>query len=347
MKRISFSTVVLTFTLILVVFCARHSNSQEICIAAGTSDQRTGTKDGYRYELWNQNAQGTACMTLGTGALFSGTWNGILNYLARRGLGYNQTQEHQEIGRFFATYACDYNPSSASGNSYLSIYGWTVEPLIEYYIVEDWRNWIPSMASGSTFKGTITVNGDVYDIYTNTREEQPSIVGTATFEQYFSIRKTRRTSGTINISDHFEKWESLGLELGKLHEVSFVVEGYQSNGNFNFTSLDVFVGEYPGEFEEPKEPEEPENPVTSTDDETKTPAHVSIYPNPSAGNVSIKLQGPVSQASIRIHDVFGKVIFSDECVTNKLTQVSNLNSGVYLVDVNNNKHNHKTRLVIN
>jgi len=73
--------------------------------------------------------RGTACITLGSGALFSGNWNGILNYLARRGLNYNQTLEHQEIGEFFATYDCNYNPSSSTGNSYLSIYGWTLNHL--------------------------------------------------------------------------------------------------------------------------------------------------------------------------------------------------------------------------
>lgn len=234
----SFSVKLLLLLSLLFVF--QYSNSQTFCTESGT-DQKLGTQDGYRYELWNQNAQGTACMTLGKGALFSGEWNGILNYLARRGLDYDQTQEHQEIGHFYTTYDCDYNPSTASGNSYLSVYGWTVDPLIEYYIVEDWRNWIPSMAKDASLKGTIEVEGSIYDIYENTRVNQPSIVGITTFQQYFSIRRDVRNSGTINISAHFNKWESLGLDLGKLDEVSFVVEGYQSNGSFAFKELDVFL----------------------------------------------------------------------------------------------------------
>ena len=222
----------------LIVF--QYCNAQTYCTETGT-DQKLGTQDGYRYELWNQNAQGKACMTLGKGALFGGEWNDILNYLARRGLDYDQTQEHQEIGKFFTTFDCDYKPSSASGNSYLSVYGWTVDPLIEYYIVEDWRNWIPSMAKDATLKGTIEIDGSIYDIYENTRVNQPSIVGMTTFQQYFSIRRDVRNSGTISISDHFNKWESLGMNLGKLDEVSFVVEGYKSNGSFEFKKLDVYL----------------------------------------------------------------------------------------------------------
>lgn len=215
--------------------------SQSFCIEA-ECDQVIGEQDGYRYELWNQDSRGTACLTIEDGALFRGEWVDVENYLARRGLGYNQTLEHQEIGTFYTTYNCNYNPSSGSnGNSYLSVYGWTVDPLIEFYIIEDWRNWIPSMADDASLIGSFYANGSFYDIYKNTRIDQPAIVGVTTFTQYFSIRRDKRNSGTINISEHFNQWETLGLDLGKFHEVSFVVEGYQNSGNFNFVALDIYA----------------------------------------------------------------------------------------------------------
>jgi endo-1,4-beta-xylanase len=241
-KNLCKAGLALCFTSIVMALGIQNLNSQTLCTKNGT-DQISGEKDGYRYELWNQNAQGSACMTLGEGAVFSGQWNDILNYLARRGLEYDQTQEHQEIGTFYAVYDCNYNPTTASGNSYLSIYGWTVDPLIEFYVVEDWCNWIPSMAENAIHKGTVEVNGGIYDIIENTRVEQPSIEGTATFKQYFSIRRDERNSGTINISEHFEAWQALGMEMGNMYEVSFVVEGYKSNGSFEFTELDIFVGD--------------------------------------------------------------------------------------------------------
>ena len=71
--------------------------------------------------------------------------------------------------------------------------------------------------------------------------EKPSIVGITTFQQYFSIRRGKRSRGTINISDHFNMWEKFGMKMGKLHEVSFVVEGFKSSGSFEFKELDVFV----------------------------------------------------------------------------------------------------------
>ncbi len=226
--------------LFLAVYGLKESKAQILCID-NKSEIISGTQDGYRYELWNQYSQGHACMTLGEGALFSGEWSGIENYLARRGFGYNRTQEHQEIGTFYANYNCDYNPVDTSGNSYLSVYGWTLEPLIEYYIIEDWCRWIPSMDKNAIFKGTFEVNGSVYDIYENTRVNQPSIAGNTTFQQYFSIRKDKRSAGKIDISKHFGKWEELGMDMGKMYEVSLVVEGYQSSGSFGFKELEVVV----------------------------------------------------------------------------------------------------------
>lgn len=315
--------------LLLLILGTRSALSQEFCTKAGT-ERYAGTQDGFRYELWNQNAQGTACMTLGEGALFSGEWDGILNYLARRGLGYNQTQEHQDIGYFYATYNCKYHPSAASGNSYLSIYGWTVDPLIEYYIVEDWRNWIPSMDANATLKGTIEVNGSIYDIWENTRTNQPSIVGTATFQQYFSIRRNKRTSGKIDISDHFLMWESLGMDMGKMYEVSFVVEGYQSSGSFDFTELDVFKSSKP----------------VAVKETSARPSPVSIYPNPASGEVSVRLDESVVNANMKIYDSSGRLVLSRENPGNGLLQLSNLESGMYFVNVHCNSLNYTTRFLI-
>lgn len=329
MKKMIFSLygVIKCFICIFIVLVFQQSNAQTFCIDSG-SDQITGVEDGYRYELWNQNSQGTACMTLGDGALFSGEWSNILNYLARRGLGYNQTQEHQEIGVFSATYNCNYNPSSASGNSYLSVYGWTVEPLIEYYIVEDWRNWIPSMAQGATLIDEFTVDGSVYEIYENTRTNQPSIVGTATFQQYFSIRKNERNSGSIDITAHFDKWESLGLELGKLHEVSLVVEGYQSNGSFEFTELAVIA----------------DNSTSTLTENYKD--YYSIYPNPSSGNSFIQLNKSDLHANVKIYDSLGKIVFFQRETQNNTIEVSNLKSGIYFVEVEINNIHFTTKLVV-
>src|SRR5690606_1526848 len=113
------------------------------------------------------------------------------------------------------------------------------EPLVEYYIVESWGSWRPP---GATAKGTITVDGGVYDIYETTREIQPSIIGTATFQQYWSVRRERKTSGTVSVSEHFKKWESMGMPMGKMYEVALTIEGYQSSGTADVYKNNLILG---------------------------------------------------------------------------------------------------------
>lgn len=225
--RIFFS-ITICLTIIFTLFSA---NVQAVTTI---TENKTGTIDGYNYELWKDN--GTTSMILNGGGAFSCEWSNINNALFRTGKKYDETKTHQQLGNISVNYACDYQPS---GNSYLAVYGWTSSPLVEYYIVDSWGSWRPP---GATSKGTITVDGATYDVYETTRTNQPSIKGTATFQQYWSVRTSKRTSGTISVSDHFKAWESKGMTLGKMYEVSLVVEGYQSSGKANVSKMSINVG---------------------------------------------------------------------------------------------------------
>ena len=130
--------------------------------AAGTIyDNEIGTQDGYNYELWKD--YGTTSMTLNDGGTFSCQWSDIGNALFRKGKKFDSTKTYQQIGDISIDYGCNYQPD---GNSYLCVYGWSVDPLVEYYIVESWGSWRPP---GADSKGTITVDGGTYDVYETTR----------------------------------------------------------------------------------------------------------------------------------------------------------------------------------
>ena len=221
-----FLAILICFTLVLPAATAQGSMTL-------TSNQ-TGNHDGYDYELWKDS--GNTRMTLNNGGNFSCEWSNINNALFRKGKKFNETQTHQQIGNISIDYGCDYRPN---GNSYLCVYGWTVDPLVEYYIIDSWGNWRPP---GATSKGPITVDGGTYDIYETTRYNQPSIRGNTTFQQYWSVRTSKRTSGTISVSEHFRAWEARGMRLGKMYEVALTVEGYQSSGSANVYSHYLNIG---------------------------------------------------------------------------------------------------------
>lgn len=248
------------FSVFLCLTIVLAGVSLDVQAAITLTGNATGNIDGYDYELWKDS--GNTTMTLNGGGTFSCSWNNINNALFRTGKKYDETKTWQQLGSIRVNYSCDYQPS---GNSYLAVYGWTSSPLVEYYIVDSWGNWRPP---GSTSKGTITVDGAVYDIYETTRVNQPSIKGNTTFQQYWSVRQQKRTSGTITVSDHFKAWEARGMQMGKMYEVSMVVEGYQSSGKATMNKMTIEVGSSGTTDPDPSDP--------GTEQPTETSAFTAI-----------------------------------------------------------------------
>ncbi len=213
-------------------------------VAYAADQQTRGNIGGYDYEMWNQNGQGQASMNPGAGS-FTCSWSNIENFLARMGKNFDsQKKNYKAFGNIVLTYDVEYTPR---GNSYMCVYGWTRNPLMEYYIVEGWGDWRPPGNDGER-KGNVTLNGNTYEIAKTMRYNQPSLDGTSTFPQYWSIRTTSGSAnnqtnymkGTIDVSKHFDAWSQAGLDMsGTLYEVSLNIEGYRSNGSANVKSVTV------------------------------------------------------------------------------------------------------------
>ena len=77
--------------------------------------------------------------------------------------------------------------------------------------------------------------------------------------------------------------------------------------------------------------------------EDNTIAKVKLYPNPASNNIRFT---NIQEATIMITDVTGKVVLQTEEVDeNSLINVSNLNSGIYLVNIKNESMNETIKFV--
>jgi endo-1,4-beta-xylanase len=212
----------------------------------------------YGYEIWTQGGNNNKMIWFGPdqrgGAAFRAEWNEPNDFLGRLGYWWGNGGKYSEYGNMYADFEYTRSGRSTAGDySYIGIYGWARNPgaenpedrLIEYYIVEDWfgNRWqnddtpITTNTTGGSVLGSFTMDGADYKVVRNVRTQKPSIDGTKTFVQYFSIRQTPRKKGTISITEHFKQWENMGLKMGNMYEAKFLVEAGGGTGWLEFSYL--------------------------------------------------------------------------------------------------------------
>jgi endo-1,4-beta-xylanase len=180
----------------------------------------TGTNNGYYYSLYTSGGSSTMTFSNQYPGNYAITWNNVNDVVG--GKGWNPGSSR----------VINYNVGEASGYNNISVYGWTTSPLVEYYICE-----FGSVVAG-TFKGSVNSDGHIYDTYEHTQVNQPSIQGTATFNQYLDNwgGSSIGSNHVVTTANHFNAWKNFGMNLGTFNYQILGTESYGGHsGSVNAT----------------------------------------------------------------------------------------------------------------
>jgi len=171
-----------------------------------TEAYQSGTHDGFFWSLWTSDGlTGSVNYSNGSGGNYSVSWNCNGNFTT--GKGWSTGSTSRIVG-----YNCGAYSQSGGGGSF-AYYGWSRNPLREYYVNEKW----PGTRPTGTSMGTINSDGGTYNLYRAQRVNAPSIDGTQTFWQIFSTRTAQAPTGsnqTITFANHATAWANAGWGLG-------------------------------------------------------------------------------------------------------------------------------------
>jgi hypothetical protein len=206
---------------------------------AHTSMSAQGTADGLNWTIWSNSTAGSIT-TFTTTPAFSATWANSGDYLARLGLNWNNTKTYDQFGTISAQFN-ETKTGTGGGYSYIGVYGWSVSPCIEFYIVDDSYKTMPVNPGNTTKMGTAMIDGGMYILYSRptTGTGGSNCPGTSSWTQFYSVRMTARTCGVISITDHFNAWAAAGMTLGKMNQAQILVEVGGGSGTAAFTVANV------------------------------------------------------------------------------------------------------------
>ncbi|KAE9582615.1 putative endo-1,4-beta-xylanase A [Colletotrichum fructicola] len=186
----------------------------------------TSSKDGvnaggFYYSVYSPNGATVKYTSDDNSGAWGLDWTCKAEFLA--GKGYRSTTPRS------LTYSGSFK---ASGDWTLAAYGWTTNPVTEWYVVDAHGSGTPG--NGKPV-GTVTSDSGTYDVYDLYYSNVPEIYGATSFHQYWSVRRAQRTTGgTINVAKHVSGWKSLGLKPGAPVFQMLTLEGFSGSGSLSF-----------------------------------------------------------------------------------------------------------------
>ncbi|HWP07314.1 MAG TPA: glycoside hydrolase family 11 protein [Polyangiaceae bacterium] len=202
-----------------------------------------GGTDNLAWQIWSNAGSGQLTTYSGVAA-FSASWNNSGNYLGRLGFEWgNKPAKYETFGTITADFAETLTGSSGGQWSYVGMYGWSTNPCIEWYIIDDSFSKMPVNPGNCTnmTNSPLSADGGQYTMCVRNTSGTGGdrCGGAASWNQYYSIRHDNRKCGTISVTQHFDAWKAGGHDLGTLLEVKVLLEVGGGMGTAAFSLADV------------------------------------------------------------------------------------------------------------
>ena len=119
------------------------------------------------------------------------------------------------------------------------MYGWLQNPCVEWYIVDDSFQTMPTQTSSIT----TTIDGGTYYLIKKTTTGSAGANAcsgsVSSWTQLRSTRSVARQCGTITVSDHFAAWANQGWNVGDASSIHINLEVGGGTGTINFPTASV------------------------------------------------------------------------------------------------------------
>ena len=206
-----------------------------------TENSSQGTVGNLTWLFWENGSGGS--MTSFSVPAFSASWGpNSGDVLARIGFDWGDSgKTYDQYGPITAQFA-ETKSGSGGGYSYIGVYGITINPCVEFYIVDDSYDAMPIKAYASSGLGSAKIDGETYTFWdSETAGTGDSACSKMGWHQYHSVRQTARSCGQISVTEHFKAWKAVGLSLGSLVELEVLVEVGGGTGSIDFPIANVLI----------------------------------------------------------------------------------------------------------
>jgi len=212
---------VLSFSAAVLLLLAGCSKEEVAPSSSSVHLKSTGNDHGYFWQCYVSSGSGSISFPqAGTyPGNFAANWSNVGDIVA--GKGWNPGSSSRTIG---------YNCGALTGSyNFFGVYGWTTNPLIEYYVCE-----LGSVTYAATYIGSVSSDGHSYGVYKHQQQNQPSIIGTATFWQYLSQWGGSSTGSnhSVTMSNHWNYWSSHIGGMGSPNLQILAVEAYSNKSGY-------------------------------------------------------------------------------------------------------------------